>query len=670
MDIVPVFEKDKKMKRLLIDAAYSEETRAVLLDNNKIQDFDRESLSIKQLKGNIYLAKITRIEPSLQAAFVDYSGDRHGFLPFADIHPDYYNIDDKLKTDLKAVTHFTNGEDIKSLEEKIKEEATKETTKEAEEINNEDQKSELSFNEDITENESRENKKEEDEEDEETEEDDIYKKHQIQDVLKEGQYLLVQVLKEERGNKGVALTTYISLAGKYCVLMANNGGKGGVSKKISNLRDRKILKNIIKNLQVPKDRSIIIRTAGVGKKPEEILRDYIYLMKLWGSIKKASIDSKIPTFIHAEDDVIKRCVRDLCNESVNEVIVEGKEAFKTVKDLIGMVSNNNKMVVKLHNERSPIFTKYNIEQQILNLYNNKVMLPSGASIVIDQTEALVAIDVNSGKATKERTVEEMATAINVEAAKEIARQLKLKDMAGLIVIDFIDMFDPKNRRIVERALRDALESDKARTQTARLSQFGLLEMSRQRLGGNLVTKVSEPCSCCKGSGIVRSKEIVAINILRAVRAASDDKNTGVVHVFTSEEIALYMLNYKREDIVELEKKYKIHLFLNHEENLDNLYYIRKRKKLNDEEKKELHPKAKIGKVKSSFNDDFVDTKDEEKYHFDKNCYFDNNNKNHQQKNNFKKKNNYNNNYNKKRYDNKKKSKTSWLGKLFGKKEII
>jgi len=568
-------------------------------------------------------------------------------LPFADIHPDYYNIPEKSKTDLKLVKHLRGDstKDIKSLTEKLN--SKKNTSGEGEE-------SELSFSGDIQDSEEEDNP--------EIETREKYKKYQIQDVLKEGQYVVVQVLKEERGNKGVALTTYISLAGKYCVLMANSEGKGGVSKKISNLRDRKILKNIIRSLQVPKDRSIIIRTAGVGKKPEEILRDYAYLIKLWNSIKKASVESKIPTFIHAEDDVIKRCIRDLYNESVNEIIVEGSSAYKKVKELVEMFGSDKSINIKLHNERTPIFYKYNVEQQILELYNNKIMLHSGASIVIDQTEALVAIDVNSGKATQEQTVEEMATAINIEAAKEIARQLRLKDMAGLIVIDFIDMFDPKNRRTVERALRDALATDKARTQIAKLSMFGLLEMSRQRIGGNLVTKVSEPCECCKGSGVVRSKEIVAINILRAVRAEGSDKNVGVVHVFTSEKIALYMLNYKRDDIIELEKKYKIHLFLNHEEDLDNLYYIRKRRKLNEKEKRKLQPKTVEGKVTDSFDNDFTNIENKEKYHFDQSCYFDHKK---QYKNGFKKKSHYYES--KKRHHEKKQSKTNWIGKLFKKK---
>jgi ribonuclease E len=646
------------MKKLLIDSAYPEETRVALLENNKIQDFDRESLSVKQLKGNIYLAKITRIEPSLQSAFIDYSGDKHGFLPFADIHPDYYNIPENFKTNLAKVKHFASNDDINSLEKKTKDILL-------EENNN----YEILSNNDIQDNSVQENKtdlNDTDEENEiESELDTRYKKLQIQDVLKEGQYLLVQVLKEERGNKGVALTTYISLAGKYCVLMTNNGGKGGVSKKILNLRDRKILKNIIKNLQVPEDRSIIIRTAGVGKKPEEILRDYIYLMKLWNNIKKASIESKTPTFIHAEDDVIKRCIRDLYNESVNEIIIEGEIAYKKVRGLLEMVNPNKPTNIKLHKERIPLFHRYDIEQQILELYTNKAILPSGGSIVIDQTEALVAIDVNSGKATQEKTVEEMAVAINIEATKEIARQLRLKDMAGLIVIDFIDMFDPKNRRIVERSLRDALMSDRARTQISRLSMFGLLEMSRQRLGGNLITKVSEPCSCCKGSGVVRSKEIVALNILRAIRAAADDKNTGVVHVFTSEKIALYMLNYKREDIADLEKRYKIHLFLNHEENLDSLYYIRKRKKLSEEERRELNPKALVGKVDSSLEKEYIDQKDAEKYHFNKNCYF-NNGQPRKRDENFNKNRGNHNKFNKKKY-NENKPKNNWFSKLFNKK---
>lgn len=582
------------IKKILIDAAHSEETRVVLLKDGNVENFDRESLSVKQLKGNIYLAKVTAIESSLQAAFLDYGGDRHGFLPFSDIHPDYYNIPEGKLKDLKAIEHLKSS--------KVKNTARKES-KNSESFE-EELDDDLGVDEDVIDTSNKQSAR-----------------LKIQDVIKEGQYVLVQVLKEERGNKGVAMTTYISLAGRYIVLMANSPGKGGVSKKISNLRDRKILKNILRNLQVPQDKSVIVRTAGVGKKPEEILKDYIYLAGLWKGIQQIVVGCKTPTFIHAEDDVIKRCMRDL-GDDVKEIIVEGAEAYKTIKGILKVLPTDIQVNVKPYKERVPIFHKYNVEKQIMNLYNNKIVLPSGASIVIDQTEALVAIDVNSGKATKESSVEEMAVAINIEAAKEIARQLKLRDLAGLVVIDFIDMFDLKNRRTVERAMRDALSNDRARIQTSKLSMFCLMELSRQRLRGSLIARVSEPCPCCEGSGVVKSKEIIAMSIIRAIRHGANDRNTGVIYVFTSPRIALYMLNYKREEIKRMEGKYKVHIFLKGESDMENDYHIKRRKNLTDEEKKRLYPKAVTGKANLMFDDESLYGQETEKdYSFDSGCYF-------------------------------------------------
>ena len=397
--------------RLLVDAAFPEETRVAIIDeNNKIQNIDREADSIKQLKGNIYLAKIIRLEPSLQSAFINYGGDRHGFLPMSDIHPNYYNIPEEKKTDLRAVKFFNDLDKQYIINTNSAEDATDDDFVDENflEIDNETGEPIIEDNEeieddfsdfDIQEYENNDYNEEISDNDDESKpiKYSDFRKYKIENVLKEGQHLLVQVLKEERGNKGVALTTYITLAGKYSVLMANVEGKGGISKKITNIRDRKILKNILNTISPDGNKSVIIRTAGVGKKPEQIFRDYVYLTRLWGTIKKVSLESEAPTFIHSEDDILKRSIRDLCDDDVKEIVVEGSKAYKHIKSLVKVIMPEQKTNIIEHIEKTPIFYKYEIEEQIENLYMNVVALPSGGSIVIDQTEALVAIDVNSGK---------------------------------------------------------------------------------------------------------------------------------------------------------------------------------------------------------------------------------------------------------------------------------
>ncbi len=574
-------------KSILIDAAHREETRVAVLEDGILQDFDREAVAIKQIKGNIYLSRVTRVEPSLQAAFVDYGSDRHGFLPFADIHPDYYQISEVERQKLRDLN-------------------SNQPSRQDEEENNAPQSS----------NRQNGNSFESAAQDDDAEsivtgaysvEDEtgnyrgnihsIYKRYQIQDVIKPGQLILAQCSKEERGNKGASMTTYISIAGKYCVLMANTPNKGGVSKKVDNFRDRKILKSILNELNVPSDRSVIIRTAGVGKKPEEIKRDCDYLARLWDSIKEASTSSKAPAFIHAEDDVIKRCIRDVYNEQVGEVIVEGLEAFETVMNFVKLTMPNSAHNVKLHDERVPIFNKFRVEQQISALYEKQIHLPSGGSIVIDHTEALVAIDVNSGRATKESGVEETAFSTNIEAVKEIAKQLRLRDLAGLVVIDFIDMYDQKHRRNVERALRDELQNDRARIQLGRISVFGLLEMSRQRLGASFFETITEPCKHCSGTGYVRSVEILAVSILRAIRHSCADKQAGVIYIYTNSETIAYMMNFKKAEIVSTEKNYDVHIFMHPSDDVGNHgFTIKKRKSLSDEERREIEMPITTGKV--------------------------------------------------------------------------
>jgi len=650
-------------KTILIDAAHREETRVAVLDDGILQDFDREAIAIKQIKGNIYLAKVTRVEASLQATFVDYGSDRHGFLPFADIHPDYYQIPEAERQKLQ------------------------EMNKENQQPRNDDEDSHLESNQRPSGSEDRPaNRNQEEEESIVTGaysvEDEtgnyqgnihsIYKRYNIQDVIKPGQLILVQVTKEERGNKGASMTTYISIAGKYCVLMANTPNKGGVSRKVDNFRDRKLLKSILSELTVSPDMSVIIRTAGVGKKPEDIKRDCDYLSRLWESIKIASKSAKTPTFIHAEDDVIKRCIRDVYNEQVGEVVIEGAESFETVMNFVKMTMPHSAHNIKLHDDRTPIFNKYRVEQQISSLYEKQISLPSGGSIVIDHTEALVAIDVNSGRSTKESRIEETAFNTNFEAVKEIARQLRLRDLAGLIVIDFIDMYDQKHRRNVERALRDELQNDRARIQLGRIGVFGLLEMSRQRLGASFFETITEPCKNCSGTGYVRSVEILAVSILRAIRHACADKQAGVIYVYANPETIAYMMNFKKSDILSTEKSYNVHVFMHVGDDLGSHgFNIKKRKSLSDEEKREFEMQVATGKVnqlgleKSYFEDfsrsDDIAVEENSDRKFDRNDR-GNNKKFRNEK--FKNNNNRRDNNRKKFNNNRDNKKPSLLGSIF------
>jgi ribonuclease E len=405
--------------------------------------------------------------------------------------------------------------------------------------------------------------------------------------------------------------------------MVNTEGRGGISKKVVNIRDRKVLKNILNTLNPDSNRSIIIRTAGVGRKPEEISRDYVYLVRLWNAIKKVTMESIAPVFIHSEDDLLKRTVRDLYSDKISEIVVEGRGAFESIKSLTRTVMPEQRAVVHNYTDKVPLFYRYRIEDQIEQLYNNKIELPSGGSIVIDQTEALVAIDVNSGKSTREKSVEEMALTTNIEAAREIARQLRLRNIGGLVVIDFIDMYEGRNRRTVERVMREETVMDKAKTQIDRISIFGLMEMSRQRIHAGLYETVNEKCPNCSGRGTIRSKYMVISNILRSVKIAARERYVKVVYVLANNSLVNFMLNYRRSEVADIEKNYGITIIISGNDNMDNRFEIKKRSSLSDVERKNLYPTQQVGKVNRTFEEDefYEENNDGIEPNFADNCYY-------------------------------------------------
>ncbi|MEM9787758.1 MAG: ribonuclease E/G [Pseudomonadota bacterium] len=605
-------------KKMLIDATHAEETRVVVVDGNKVEEFDFESQFKRQLAGNIYLAKVTRVEPSLQAAFVDYGGNRHGFLAFSEIHPDYYQIPvadrealiaeekayaEAMKAEAEAeeekpkpkrrrrsrakAAEATTDDAVITAEVETDEEETSGDIAGMETIDLDDEvegsspmelvaetpvetpaAGEEDDSDDADDQPSVEATDAEDKDDgiesvaEEDDTDEVRpvrkprpKRYKIQEVIKVRQILLIQVVKEERGNKGAALTTYLSLAGRYCVLMPNTARGGGISRKITNAADRKKLKEIAGSMTVPDGAGLIIRTAGAQRTKAEIKRDYEYLQRMWEQIRELTLKSIAPAKIYEEGDLIKRSIRDLYSKEIDEVIVAGEEGYRTAKDFMKMIMPSHAKNVKFYAEQLPLYARYQVEGYLNGMFNPTVQLPSGGYIVIGITEALVAIDVNSGRATKEGSIEQTALKTNLEAADEVARQLRLRDLAGLIVIDFIDMDERKNNNAVEKRFKDKLKTDRARIQVGRISGFGLMEMSRQRLRPGMLEATTQMCSHCHGTGLLRSDDNVALAILRTLEEEGVRGRSKEVLIKAPITIANFLMNGKREHIAEIEGRY-------------------------------------------------------------------------------------------------------------------
>ena len=514
--------------QILIDAAHQEEVRVAVIKNNRLEEYDFEFDSRLPIRGNIYLAKVTRVEPSLQAAFVDYGGNRNGFLPFAEIHPDYYQIPIE---DKEAI-----------LEKNLNIVGNDEIIEEGNENSNDPSHVEDVGGDDLEEIETINKKRNK----------DFAKNYKIQEVVKKHQILLIQIVKEERGNKGAAITTYTSIPGRYCVFMPNSTSGGGISRRIKNPNERKKLKNILEKLNVPQNMGLIIRTAGAKTTSTEIRRDYKYLTKTWDKIKEDTLSSNAPSLIYEDGGVIQRSLRDLYSKEIDCVFIEGKETYKIAKNFMKLLMPSHAVKIKEWKEESSIFQKNNVEQQLSSIYADEVFLPSGGSLVLNQTEALVAIDVNSGSSTKYYNIEETAIKTNLEAAEEIARQLRLRDMSGLIVIDFIDMEKFANRRAVEKKLKESLKSDRSKIQVGKISSFGLLEMSRQRIRSSILEGVYSPCSNCDGTGLIRSIDSRSLEVLRTISEIGINDNIKKIEADIPNEILNYLINQKRNLLIDLE----------------------------------------------------------------------------------------------------------------------
>lgn len=630
-------------KRMLIDAMHSGETRVVIADDHRIYDFDFVSTSKKQLKGNIYLAKITRVEPSLQAAFVEYGGGKQGFLPFSEIHADYYQIpsadrkrlmeeaaaDESVETEDMASHETQPGSETYGEQPVILENAPSPDVPEAstelmeapsdlpaqsalveetahpaylmqgaidisasETVDPQDGEDNTPISQVLAESEQQPDQQdpvvtygtesaeapaedaageaaaseaprsegvetlasEEEEYQDRPKRNQFHKRYKIQEVIRRGQIVLVQVIKEERGNKGCSLTTYLSLAGRYCVLMPNSPKDGGISRKIASVDDRKRLKAIYQELKLAAGMSVIIRTAGLDRTRAEIKRDYDYLVKLWNQIREDTLKSNAPALIYEESDIIKRAIRDQYTSDIEELIVQGEEGYNAAKEFMKLLMASHTPKIKLYEEATPLFYAYDVEEQLMAMHDPVVKLRSGGYIVINPTEALISIDVNSGRATGERNIEETAAKTNLEAAQEVARQLRLRDLAGLIVIDFIDMMESRNRRAVEKALKDALKADRAKIQLGRISPFGLLEMSRQRLRPSISETNMVQCPHCEGRGYIRSNESLSIQMIRAVEKEASAGVWSSLRLIAPQAVALHLLNTKRDALRAIEQR--------------------------------------------------------------------------------------------------------------------
>ncbi|MEP2736296.1 MAG: Rne/Rng family ribonuclease [Erythrobacter sp.] len=626
--------------RMLVDARHLEETRVAVVKGNRIEEFDFESAEHKQIKGNIYLAKVTRVEPSLQAAFVDFGGNRHGFLAFSEIHPDYYQIpqDDReallaeeaeaaeeearLRAEEEEEGHTpgdeydADEESSGALAEDLAEDGVEEIdTSEKDKVatieegqldgdDHSDDEEDDSDEDDSEDSDGDSNSNEDDSEDEASDDDKnqkrgrgrgrgkgrerggrrrqggkggqkgrgsrskqvdevrakrqaLRRRYKIQDVIHRRQVLLVQVVKEERGNKGAALTSYLSLAGRYTVLMPNSSHGGGISRKINSGSDRKRLKQVVSDLALPKTMGLIVRTAGITRNKTEIKRDFDYLARLWDEIRQKTLSSTAPALVHSDSDLIKRAIRDIYNRDIEEVIVEGEEGYKSAKSFMKMLMPSHARRVKAYSDPVPLFQRYGAEDQLRAMYDPVVQLKSGGYLVINPTEALVSIDINSGRSTKEHGIEQTATATNLEAAREIARQLRLRDMAGLVVIDFIDMDYNSNVRKVEKTMKDALKNDRARIQVGRISSFGLMEMSRQRLRTGVLEATTRECPHCDGTGLVRTASSAGLSALRLIEDEAARGKGSIIALRASTEAAVYLLNTKRDELIEIEQRYGV-----------------------------------------------------------------------------------------------------------------
>lgn len=559
--------------RMLIDARHREETRVAVVKGNRIEEFDFESAERKQLKGNIYLAKVTRVEPSLQAAFIEYGGNRHGFLAFSEIHPDYYQIP---KEDREAL-----------LREEAEFAAEEEARRAAEDEHDDERDVADDYGDDEDEGASAGDAHDDEGDGADHDGDDadgpasarpraqagggddhaveslrqkrmsLRRSYKIQDVIRRRQVLLVQVVKEERGNKGAALTTYLSLAGRYCVLMPNTAHGGGVSRKISNAGDRKRLKSILAELNLPRTMGCIVRTAGLQRTRVEIKRDFDYLARLWDEIREKTLQSEAPALVYGDSDLVKRAIRDIYNRDIDEVIVEGEDGYRAAHSYMKLLMPGHARKIVPYADAVPLFQRYGVEEQLSAMYQPVVQLKSGGYIVINPTEALVSIDINSGRSTREHNIEQTATATNLEAAAEIARQLRLRDMAGLVVIDFIDMENNSNNRKVEKAMKEALRNDRARIQVGRISSFGLFEMSRQRIRTGVLEASTHVCQHCDGTGLMRTASSSALSALRLIEEEAARGRGSRLLLRAGQEAALYVLNRKRAELAEIEERYGV-----------------------------------------------------------------------------------------------------------------